>query len=111
MSLTQMAMAMTRATMIGEDSRFYEHHGVDFVEMRHAFGYPRDSFAWTSNRDRDDMWRAIVRSMAHPGQVRGASMITQQLAKNLYLSPSRTPLRKLKQALTAWRLELWLPKD
>src|SRR6185369_4946737 len=37
--------------------------------------------------------------------------ITQQLAKNLYLSPSRNPLRKVKEAVTAWRLEYWLGKE
>src|SRR5205823_8399034 len=44
-------------------------------------------------------------------RLRGASTITQQLAKNLYLSSSRNPLRKLKEAVTALRLELALPKD
>src|SRR5205823_10766803 len=44
-------------------------------------------------------------------RLRGASTITQQLAKNLYLSASRNPLRKLKEAVTALRLELTLPKD
>jgi monofunctional biosynthetic peptidoglycan transglycosylase len=43
-------------------------------------------------------------------RIRGASTITQQLAKNLYLSPSRNPLRKVKEAVTAVRLELALPK-
>ena len=42
--------------------------------------------------------------------IRGASTITQQLAKNLYLSPSRNPLRKLKEAVTAYRLEVVLGK-
>jgi len=42
--------------------------------------------------------------------VRGASTITQQVAKNLYLSPSRNPLRKLKEAVTAYRLEQALGK-
>ena len=42
--------------------------------------------------------------------VRGASTITQQLAKNLYLSPSRSPLRKMKEAVTAYRLEQALGK-
>jgi monofunctional biosynthetic peptidoglycan transglycosylase len=42
---------------------------------------------------------------------RGASTITQQLAKNLYLSSSRNPLRKLKEAVTAVRLEGTLSKD
>jgi monofunctional biosynthetic peptidoglycan transglycosylase len=43
--------------------------------------------------------------------MRGASTITQQLAKNLYLSPSRSPLRKLKEAVTAYRLEHTLGKQ
>ncbi len=42
--------------------------------------------------------------------LRGASTITQQVAKNLYLSPSRNPLRKMKEAVTAWRLERALGK-
>src|SRR5687768_18623027 len=42
--------------------------------------------------------------------VRGASTITQQLAKNLYLSPSKDPLRKLKELIIARRLEAALPK-
>jgi monofunctional biosynthetic peptidoglycan transglycosylase len=70
--------------IIAEDSRFKTHHGVDFVELREA-------------------WAA--------GGQRGASTITQQLAKNLYLSPSRSLLRKLKEAVTAVRLELALPKE
>ena len=69
--------------IIAEDSRFKTHHGIDFVELREA-------------------WAA--------GGRRGASTITQQLAKNLYLSPSRSVLRKLKEAVTAVRLELALPK-
>jgi len=70
--------------IIAEDSRFRTHHGIDFVELHEA-------------------WAA--------GGHRGASTITQQLAKNLYLSPSRSILRKLKEAVTAVRLELALPKD
>src|SRR5687768_18281096 len=42
--------------------------------------------------------------------VRGASTITQQLAKNLYLSPSRNPMRKLRELIIARRLEAALPK-
>jgi monofunctional biosynthetic peptidoglycan transglycosylase len=110
-SLLQMAPSLQRAVMIGEDTRFYTHHGIDWVEMRHAMGYPRDSFAWSSGRDRADAWNAVERSLLHPARIRGASTITQQLAKNLYLSPSRNPLRKVKEALTAWRLEFWLSKS
>lgn len=75
-----------RLVIIGEDSRFRTHRGIDFVELAEAL---------TERRSRR----------------RGASTITQQLAKNLYLSPSRSPLRKLKEAVTAVRLELALSKD
>jgi monofunctional biosynthetic peptidoglycan transglycosylase len=70
--------------IIAEDSRFKTHHGIDFVELREA---------WAD------------------GRRRGASTITQQLAKNLYLSPTRSFVRKLKEAVTALRLELALPKE
>ena len=109
--LADIAPVMRRAAMIGEDNRFYEHSGFDLVEMRKAVGYPRDSFALGNSRDRGDLVRAVRRSWSKRGSVRGASTITQQLAKNLYLSPSRNPLRKLKEAVTAWRLEFWLSKD
>ncbi len=69
--------------IIAEDSRFKTHHGIDLIELR-------------------DAWAA--------GGHRGASTITQQLAKNLYLSPSRSIFRKLKEAVTAVRLELALNK-
>ena len=75
---------VARIVIIAEDSRFRTHHGIDFVELREA-------------------WAA--------GGHRGASTITQQLAKNLYLSPSRSLLRKVKEAVTAVRLELALPKE
>jgi monofunctional biosynthetic peptidoglycan transglycosylase len=75
---------LERMIIIAEDSRFKTHHGVDFIELREA---------WAT------------------GGRRGASTITQQLAKNLYLSPSRSLLRKLKEAVTAVRLELALPKE
>src|SRR5436190_4543683 len=75
---------LERMVIIAEDSRFKTHLGIDFIELR-------------------DAWAA--------GGHRGASTITQQLAKNLYLSPSRSIFRKLKEAVTAVRLELALSKD
>jgi monofunctional biosynthetic peptidoglycan transglycosylase len=74
---------LERMVIIAEDSRFRTHHGIDFIELREA-------------------WAA--------GGHRGASTITQQLAKNLYLSPSRSLFRKLKEAVTAVRLEGALSK-
>jgi monofunctional biosynthetic peptidoglycan transglycosylase len=99
------------AALVAEDHRFYEHAGIDYVEFRHALGYRPDDFSVGSARDRAELWRALERSLAGKGRMRGASTITQQLAKNLYLSPSRNPLRKVKEAVTAWRLEYWLGKE
>ena len=87
--------------IIGEDSRFRTHHGIDFTEITDAMGLDRGAGGWGVVRA---VWRRRNR-------LRGASTITQQVAKNLYLSPSRNPLRKVKEALTAVRLEAALPKD
>jgi len=79
---------LKHAVLTAEDDTFYRHHGVDWDAMRTAF-------------DRD----LSERKLAY-----GASTITQQVARNLYLSPSKNPLRKLKEALIAWRLEKALGK-
>ncbi|MBW8772385.1 MAG: transglycosylase domain-containing protein [Gemmatimonadetes bacterium] len=100
-----------QAVMTGEDQRFRDHHGIDWVNLRRALGYPRDGFAWGVSRDRSDLARALGRVWGRRDALRGASTLTQQLAKNLYLSPSRNPLRKVKEAVTAYRLEAALPKD
>jgi len=79
---------LTRAVLVTEDARFWDHEGVDLDELRIAF---EDS---------------LVRGTA----MRGASTITQQLAKNLYLSPSRNPYRKVVELMITRRLEAELPK-
>jgi monofunctional glycosyltransferase len=99
--LDAVAAVLPRMVIIGEDSRFRTHHGIDFAELRDALGIESGRGTWETVRA---AWR-------HRDRLRGASTITQQLAKNLYLSPSRNPLRKLKEAVTAWRLELALSKD
>ena len=99
-----------RAAVAGEDQAFYAHHGVDYHALREAVGYRRPSFAWRNGRDRAELARALVQAWHRRDRLRGASTITQQLAKNLYLSPSRNPLRKLKEAVTAYRLEAALDK-
>ena len=87
-ALKDITPVLQRMVIIGEDSRFRTHHGIDLSEIADALR------AW---RQRD--------------RLRGASTITQQLAKNLYLSSSRNPFRKVKEAVTALRLELALSKD
>ncbi|HEX2502143.1 MAG TPA: monofunctional biosynthetic peptidoglycan transglycosylase [Methylomirabilota bacterium] len=77
-----------RAVVVAEDIRFFAHGGVDLDEVEEALG------------------RAVERK-ALP---RGASTITQQLAKNLWLTPSRSPLRKARELVLAWQLERTLTK-
>lgn len=99
-----------QAVLTGEDNRFWSHSGLDFVELRHAIGYRADDFSITDPRDLRNLAQALAHGWSRRADVRGASTITQQLAKNLYLSPSRNPLRKIKEAVTAFRLELALGK-
>lgn len=80
---------LTRAVLLAEDSAFWSHEGIDFDEMKMAI---------------EDSWEK-----GEP--LRGASTITQQLAKNLYLSPSRNPTRKISEFLIARRLEAELSKQ
>jgi monofunctional biosynthetic peptidoglycan transglycosylase len=79
---------LKRAVLVAEDDAFWEHEGVDVEQIR----------------------RSIEVNLAKGAAVRGGSTITQQLAKNLYLSPSRNPLRKLRELIIARRLEAELPK-
>lgn len=101
---------LPRAAMIGEDNRFLEHAGVDYLAILEALGYRRADFSWEDQRDRAEFWRAMGSLWSRRDKLRGASTITQQLAKNLYLSPSRNPLRKVKEGVTAYRLEGALSK-
>jgi monofunctional glycosyltransferase len=100
-ALRDVSPLLPRMVIIGEDSRFRTHHGIDFAEIEDALGVQPGRGTWATVRD---AWR-------HRDRLRGASTVTQQVAKNLYLSPSRNPLRKLKEAVTAVRLELALPKE
>jgi monofunctional biosynthetic peptidoglycan transglycosylase len=102
---------LAKAAIAGEDQAFYLHHGIDWRSVRDALGYRRNTFSWASPRDRAELRRALGTAPERRDQLRGASTITQQLAKNLYLSPSRNPLRKLKEAVTAYRLEWALGKS
>ncbi len=79
---------LQRAVLVAEDSRFFQHEGVDLEELR----------------------KSIEINIERGAAIRGASTITQQLAKNLYLSPSRDPLRKLRELIIARRMEAALPK-
>jgi len=101
MPIARFPGVLQRMIIIGEDSRFRTHHGVDLDEIRDALRLPPNAGFVVTMRT---FWRERDR-------VRGASTITQQLVKNLYLSPSRNPLRKVKEIVTALRMEVALPKD
>jgi monofunctional biosynthetic peptidoglycan transglycosylase len=101
---------MLEAAIIGEDNNFYSHHGIDYLALAQALGYPRRSFSWRDPRDRRALLAVLPRAWSRRDRLRGASTITQQLAKNLYLSPSRNPWRKVKEAVTAWRIEAAMSK-
>lgn len=109
--LDSISPSLVEAVLTAEDARFREHRGIDWVEVRKALGYRRTRFDWGSPEDRAELGRALSTARSRQQAMRGASTITQQLAKNLYLSPARNPLRKLKEAVTAYRLELALGKE
>jgi penicillin-binding protein 1A len=75
---------MVRAVTASEDGGFFGHRGFDF--------------------------REIANAVVEPGRVRGASTISQQLSKNLFLSPERTLARKVREALGTVALEANLSK-
>jgi len=79
---------LKHAVLVAEDSAFWDHEGIDVHEIR----------------------KSISDSFARRQVPRGASTITQQLAKNLYLSPSYDPLRKVKELIITRRLEVALTK-
>ena len=80
---------LKRAVLVAEDDAFWKHDGVDYEQLQES----------------------IERDWASGTFSRGGSTITQQLAKNLYLSPSKNPLRKLRELIIARRMEAELKKS
>jgi len=85
---SRISQNLKRAVLLAEDAGFWGHEGIDLAEIRKSL--------------ETDLQQGMF--------LRGASTITQQLAKNLYLSPSRNPLRKLRELYIARRLEHELTK-
>jgi len=86
--LERISPHLRNAVLVAEDARFFSHEGLDWNEIRES----------------------ARRNLRARRIVRGGSTITQQLAKNLWLSGARTPWRKLEEVLLALRLERELPK-
>lgn len=80
---------LKNAVLTAEDDAFYRHGGVDWNAVR----------------------AAALRNWEERRLGFGASTITQQVARNLFLSPSKNPLRKLKELLITWKLERELSKQ
>ncbi len=85
--LRRVSPLLQRAVLVSEDAAFWDHTGVDLFELR-----------------------AAISQGLTTGDFRGASTLTQQLAKNLYLSSSRSPARKFTELFVARRLEAELSK-
>ncbi len=88
-NVNQISPLFKKALLAREDSRFYEHHGVDVVGVSRAF---------TSN-------------LSHFTLLQGGSTITQQLARNSFDLGKRDLSRKILEAFMACRIELTFSKD
>ena len=85
---TRISQSLKRAVLVAEDDAFWQHEGIDMEQLKISI--------------RNDIEKGKA--------IRGGSTITQQLAKNLYLSPSRDPIRKVRELIIARRLEAELSK-
>jgi monofunctional biosynthetic peptidoglycan transglycosylase len=86
--LSSVSPYVMKAVIIAEDDKFWSHEGFDFEAMQ----------------------KALEKDIKKKKFKAGGSTISQQLAKNLYLTPSKNPIRKLKEAILTWRLERQLSK-
>jgi len=71
--LDSMAASLRVAATTGEDARFWDHAGLDYVEIRHALGYRRAGFAWKSPRDREELGRLLGHSWARREALRAST--------------------------------------
>ena len=86
--LSKIPKDLINAVIVAEDGTFWAHGGFDWFEFRES----------------------IERNVKEGRAARGASTITQQLVKNLFLSPSKNPLRKLREWVLTWYMEQTLSK-
>jgi penicillin-binding protein 1A len=82
--------SLKHAVLAAEDADFYHHSGIDLVSTFRA---------------------AMEVALHHGRKVQGGSTITQQVARNFFLSPQKTYTRKIIEILTSFRIEKELPKD
>ncbi|MEP6920691.1 MAG: transglycosylase domain-containing protein [bacterium] len=105
--LGQISPNLQRAILAGEDTNFVSHDGFDYQAIQKAWDQAQREAAKEANKegDTEQDWLPYL-----PDFKRGASTITQQLAKNLYLSSQRTFIRKGQEAVLTIFLERLLTK-
>ncbi len=86
--LKKISPYVIKAVIIAEDDKFWRHDGFDYAAMEQAL--------------KKDIRKREFKA--------GGSTISQQLAKNLFLTPAKNPVRKIKEAIYTWRLEHTLSK-
>jgi monofunctional biosynthetic peptidoglycan transglycosylase len=86
--LSNISPYLVKAVLIGEDDKFWIHEGFDYEAIQ----------------------KAIEKDIKAGKFKFGGSTISQQLARNLYLSPAKNPLRKMREAIITWRMERVLSK-
>jgi monofunctional biosynthetic peptidoglycan transglycosylase len=86
--ISQVSPYVVKAVIIAEDDKFWSHEGFDFEAMQ----------------------KALEKDLENKKFKAGGSTISQQLAKNLYLTPAKNPIRKVKEAILTWRIEQNLKK-
>lgn len=87
--LLQMSPFLPKAFVAAEDGRFFEHPGLDLISVL----------------------RAAINNFRNGAKSQGGSTITQQVTKSLLLTPEKTYIRKIKEAILAWRIDKTLSKD
>ncbi len=86
--LSEISPYVVKAVIIAEDDNFWSHEGFDYSAMQ----------------------KALEKDLKKKKFQAGGSTISQQLAKNLYLTPAKNPTRKIKEAILTWRIERQLSK-
>ena len=105
-SLDKISPQLQRAVLAGEDSNFASHHGFDYEAIQKAWDQAQKEADKEARQEgENDSWLPNL-----PDFKRGASTISQQLAKNLYLSSERSFFRKGQEAIITYFMERSLSK-
>jgi len=90
-AIDRIPLRVQHAFIAAEDQRFFQHHGIDLTGMARAM-------------------RTNLRVLQRGGALQGASTITQQVAKNILLTPEKSVRRKIREIVLATRIEQAFPK-